>query len=1117
MSNKAKKGDEESVRPATCAVATRWGKLQTLSADTVIGPSLGRYGEWAQQEIGLCSALLQKGDGVVLAGANIGVQTIAYAQAVGPEGSVLAFEPQPEIYELLRLNVADNTPDNVTLHKVGLGNAEGVAYLEPLDYNASNNFGAIALSHSSFSASDREVNIKPLDAYAIASCRLLVVDCEGMEMDILRGAEATIARHTPCIYVESNTLEQAKRISSLLDTWNYQCFFHSPRYWTPDNHNRRGATADMEFAREFAVIGVPDTATKTQDIIHEFKDVVAIHGLDDIARIMFSGQSERVKLYWSGESDAMSETNSQTWAYPLCAVQKRVRAEINGVLGPTLRIDPCTQPTFFSLRSLRVRFYDGKGRAETVLQLPNEEAITQHASFSGVTYAPTLFGDLFCATSPEAHIAIPMPESCGMDSGQWVVEFDIRWLLSAVTAEAGGQLRMSDQEHNILEQYGKIVEEFNENRQHVEDMLSAQRELCSTINHIGLSSQEFGERVSALDHALSEKIRGIREDVQGSDTAVLAALDGVSKRQATFEDRMLKANADLTGLVAHLLQSRKPSLMSRLKRWGDSFLASSWAVGVRHWRLRRDTALVKDSGLFDPDYYLRNNPDVERDGMDPLLHFMQHGYKELRRPCESFDPRFYVSMYPDVESKGINPLLHYLLWGRAESRLPRPQSLSTGETGSCESPLQGTPEPEVQVDGVESVLSRLSERLRGNDFVVVTSHDNYTVSVGGVQAHMLHEQNAFTNKGVAYLHMYPLSPLASVSSPGQEVPVGVNLNGKPMGTMSTQDFSSLGLGLKAIQGANCRGVIIQHLLGWDLDAVEVLSTMLKTTVIFWLHDFFTVCPQYTLLRNERVYCDIPHPDSNSCLICLFGELRRRELPRFRTFFQHLSPVFLTPSEASKELWCSEYPEYREQVTITPHVVLHDIPDTESNRHTVAKSRFRPNIAYVGYPMPKKGWLAWRNFIDRHADISSRYNCFHLGNGKSDGRERFAEVNVTHADPEAMVRALREHDIDMVILWSTWPETFSYVMYEAVSAGCFILTHKQSGNIARAVERWGWGKVFDSEEALFAFLADEETMLAHLDSFRREHSAAKRMEFTIRTPELLLSDQREKDDEARSES
>ncbi len=83
-------------------------------------------------------------------------------------------------------------------------------------------------------------------------------------------------------------------------------------------------------------------------------------------------------------------------------------------------------------------------------------------------------------------------------------------------------------------------------------------------------------------------------------------------------------------------------------------------------------ALLAASGLFAYDWYLANNPDVAVGGMDPLQHFCEFGWQELRKPRPDFDVWWYWCAYLDPAHQAINPLLHYVLCGRACGNLPVP-------------------------------------------------------------------------------------------------------------------------------------------------------------------------------------------------------------------------------------------------------------------------------------------------------------------------------------------------------------------------------------------------------------------------------------------------------------
>ena len=108
--------------------------------------------------------------------------------------------------------------------------------------------------------------------------------------------------------------------------------------------------------------------------------------------------------------------------------------------------------------------------------------------------------------------------------------------------------------------------------------------------------------------------------------------------------------------------------------------------GEKYFRLKRVTlplakrankkmwsekALIIESRLFSPFYYLTKNPDVWRAGIDPLNHFCKHGWKEGRNPSPYFNVDKYLKVNNDVAKSGKNPLLHYIKFGKKEGRSPQ--------------------------------------------------------------------------------------------------------------------------------------------------------------------------------------------------------------------------------------------------------------------------------------------------------------------------------------------------------------------------------------------------------------------------------------------------------------
>ncbi len=84
------------------------------------------------------------------------------------------------------------------------------------------------------------------------------------------------------------------------------------------------------------------------------------------------------------------------------------------------------------------------------------------------------------------------------------------------------------------------------------------------------------------------------------------------------------------------------------------------------------TAITLADRLFDPGYYLRQNPDVAAAGADPYQHFMYYGWQEGRDPSLLFSVSKYLAANPDVSRAALNPLLHYELYGQAEGRAALP-------------------------------------------------------------------------------------------------------------------------------------------------------------------------------------------------------------------------------------------------------------------------------------------------------------------------------------------------------------------------------------------------------------------------------------------------------------
>ena len=91
----------------------------------------------------------------------------------------------------------------------------------------------------------------------------------------------------------------------------------------------------------------------------------------------------------------------------------------------------------------------------------------------------------------------------------------------------------------------------------------------------------------------------------------------------------------------------------------------------RRAQLRCAAAVVRASGAFDAEGYAEANRLATR-RVDPLQHFVDEGWRNLRAPSLEFDLWSYTCSYLDPTAEDVNPLLHYLLVGRHEGLEPVP-------------------------------------------------------------------------------------------------------------------------------------------------------------------------------------------------------------------------------------------------------------------------------------------------------------------------------------------------------------------------------------------------------------------------------------------------------------
>lgn len=230
-------------KPYVSSVDGRWGKCSFFAEDIFIGKSIEHYGEYNPDETEFIIQLAEKAgrDKLVLdIGANIG----AIAQALEFSGfTVEAFEPQPEVFELLQANVKGKC------HNLALAQRSGVTVMPKLRYDERNNFGGVVLGTASRANGAVKVQVETIDSFGYDNVGLMKIDVEGYEEPVLRGAAETIARCSPILYLEDDRAEKRESLHGFLRELGYRWEPHNPPLYRPENFfGKRENIWDRNFA-----------------------------------------------------------------------------------------------------------------------------------------------------------------------------------------------------------------------------------------------------------------------------------------------------------------------------------------------------------------------------------------------------------------------------------------------------------------------------------------------------------------------------------------------------------------------------------------------------------------------------------------------------------------------------------------------------------------------------------------------------------------------------------------------------------------------------------------------------------------------------------------------------
>jgi FkbM family methyltransferase len=152
-------------------------------------------------DLKIVQRLLRPGATFVDCGANIGLWTLVCSTAVGKNGHVFAFEPNPTTADKLQLNAAINMRQNIEVVRSVVAAKSGTANFRCM--NAHNVSEVAQLPDSGtivISATTLDEQLGDRFVHGIK------IDVEGHELQVLLGATNVIEHSSPWLCIEFNTI-----------------------------------------------------------------------------------------------------------------------------------------------------------------------------------------------------------------------------------------------------------------------------------------------------------------------------------------------------------------------------------------------------------------------------------------------------------------------------------------------------------------------------------------------------------------------------------------------------------------------------------------------------------------------------------------------------------------------------------------------------------------------------------------------------------------------------------------------------------------------------------------------------------------------------------------------
>ncbi len=288
-------------------------------------------------------------------------------------------------------------------------------------------------------------------------------------------------------------------------------------------------------------------------------------------------------------------------------------------------------------------------------------------------------------------------------------------------------------------------------------------------------------------------------------------------------------------------------------------------------------------------------------------------------------------------------------------------------------------------------------------------------------------------------------------------------------------------------------VHVHHVAGVTLE-LYYEAVKRNIPVFTTLHDFYYICPNIKLLDERNHLCI--DDKSSSCERCLKNRFGISETVDYISIWrkQHyevlaMSEKIFVPSQSAVDIVRQFYPNLTDKTSVVGHGTKQMDLERNIRSKNMKKQKFR--VAFLGAISVEKGQRIAIDLIQKGSQIQW-YLFGYFGVTLPELERKRNYHNMGAYRREDLPKLLARHQIDLICIFSIWPETFCYTLSEAVAAGVPVLAF-DIGALGERIIQMDIGWLISYQATMDEILQKITTLQEDSEEYQRKVQNVRRIQ------------------------